>query len=197
LTAFFYTEEAVQSTGSFSFGKGPFPAKPKRDGSFETLAFAGTYRVWITSSSKTLQDYFVKAVNLGGKDVSDPGFRVGGASDSLEIVLSANGATIEGIVAGEKDQAISDVHVVCIPDANRRKRRDLYQDVRTDAKGRFKLRGLNPGEYTVFALDDDVDGIEEMMDPEFIRKHEGSGKTLKVEEGDRKSVILKLDVAND
>jgi protocatechuate 3,4-dioxygenase beta subunit len=194
LTALFYTEEAVQSTGSFAFGN---PAKVKRDGSFETLAFSGTYRVWVTSSSKALQDYFVKAVNLGGKDVSDPGFRVGGASGSLEIVLSANGATIEGIVAGEKDQAVSDVHVVCIPDANRRKRRDLYQDVRTDAKGRFKLRGLNPGEYTVFAVDDDVDGIEEMMDPEFIRKHEGSGKTLKVEEGDRKSVVLKLDVAND
>jgi hypothetical protein len=197
LTAFFYTEEAVQSTGLFSVGKGPLPAKVKRDGSFETVAFAGTYRVWLTSSNKALQDYFVKAVNLGGKDVSDPGFRVGGASDSLEIVLSANGATVEGIVAAEKDQAVSDVHVVCIPDANRRKRRDLYQDVRTDVTGRFKLRGLNPGEYTVFALDDDVDGLEEMMDPEFIRKHEGSGKTLKVEEGDRKSVVLKLDVVND
>jgi len=197
LTVFFYTEEAMQSTGLFSVGTGPLTANPKGDGSFETLAVAGTYRVWVVSSNKSLQDYYMRAVNLGGKDVSDPGFRVGGASDSLEIVLSANGATIEGIVAAEKDQAVSDVHVVCIPDANRRKRRDLYQDVRTDAKGHFKLRGLNPGEYTVFALDDDVDGIEEMMDPEFIRKHEGSGKTLKVEEGDRKSVVLKLDVTND
>lgn len=197
LTALFYTEEAVRSTGLFFVGKGPLPAKVKRDGSFETVAFAGTYRVWVGSSNKALQDYYIRAVNLGGKDVSDPGFRVGGASDSLEIVLSANGATIEGVVATGKDQAASDVHVVCIPDANRRKRRDLYQDVRTDAKGHFKLRGLNPGEYTVFALDDDVDGIEEMMDPEFIRKHEGSGKTLKLEEGDRRSVVLKLDVTND
>src|SRR2546423_4780161 len=134
LTALFYTEEAVQSTGLFPVGTGLLPTKVKRDGSFEALAIAGTYRVWVTSSSKALQDYFVKTVNLGGKDVGDPGFSVGGASEPLEIVLSANGATIEGVVTTGKDQAASDVHVVCIPDANRRKRPDLYQNARTKPK---------------------------------------------------------------
>jgi hypothetical protein len=76
----------------------------------------------------------------------------------------------------------------------------------TNAEGRFKfddvkpghfiLHGLNPGEYQVFALDADVDR-DETADPEFVRTHESLGKTIKLEEGEHKNIVLKLAVSSD
>ena len=52
------------------------------------------------------------------------------------------------------------------------------------------MRGLNPGEYRIMALDEDID--VEITDPAFVRSHESIGDTIKVEEGERKSIVLKL-----
>jgi hypothetical protein len=168
----------------------------RNDGSFEmTDVPAGTYDLHIASARKSLQDYFVKAVNLGGKDIADSVFTVGGARYSMDIVVSAKGSTLEGVVVDGKDKPASDVTVICIPDAKRRERHDLYQQDTTDHRGEFSLRGLNPGEYRVFALDTDIDE-EEMTDPEFVRAHEALGQTVKLEEGERKSLVLKLDAGD-
>jgi hypothetical protein len=170
----------------------PAYAQVRSDGSFEMKSVpADTYRLQVGSSTKALRDYFVKAVNLGGKDVADSAFTVGGASSSLDVVVSANGATVEGVATDDKGKPASDVQVICIPDANRRERHDLYQLVSTDYRGHFSLRGLNPGEYRVFALDADVDA-EEITDPEFVRTHESLGQTVNLEEGERKSIVLML-----
>jgi hypothetical protein len=44
---------------------------------------------------------------------------------------------------------------------------DLYGHGRTDAKGRFLLRGLSPGEYTVVVL---ADFEEDLRQPEVMKK---------------------------
>jgi hypothetical protein len=171
-------------------------AEVKHDGSFEIRNVpAGSYRLQV-SGSRTMQDYFLKAVNLGSNDVGDSGFTVAGTSYSLDVVLSSNGATVEGVATDEKGDPVSDVQVICIPDVNRRDHHDLYKLVTTDQRGHFSLRGLNPGEYRVIALDADVDG-NEIIDPEFVRAHESLGETFKLEEGTQKTIALKLAVPND
>jgi hypothetical protein len=166
-------------------------------GSFEMKEVsADTYRLWATSD-KVLRDYFVKGVTLGGKDITDSGFTVGGATYSLEVVVSAKGATVDGVVLNDKDEPASDVRVVVIPDATRRPRRDLNQLATTDYRGRFGLHGLPPGEYRIFALDDDYLGYGEITDSEFLRAHESSGKTIKLEESEHKSIELKLEPSGD
>lgn len=163
----------------------------KRDGSFGTLALAGKYHLRLMRNSKLPRDYFVKTVNLGDKDVVDSGFTVGGGIFSLDVVVSPNGAAIEGVATDDKDKPAPDVSIICIPDAKRRERYDLYREITTDQLGHFSLRGLNPGEYQVFALDDDIDQ-DEITDPEFVRAHESLGQTVKLEQGEHKSVVLKL-----
>jgi hypothetical protein len=168
-------------------------AEVKPNGSFEMKELpADRYRLQVESASEALHDYYIKSVTLGGRDVSDSGFTTTGMSQLLDVVVSANGATIEGVVLNDNSQPASYVKVISIPDAKRQERQDLYQEVTTDHRGHFNLRGLNPGEYQVMALDEDVE--EEITDPAFVSAHESLGQTVKVEEGERKSLVLKLGV---
>jgi hypothetical protein len=165
--------------------------KVGKDGSFNIEALSGNYHVVVTSNSsgESWRDFIVKEVVLNGKDVGDSGFSLTGGLTSLEIVASAQGSSIEGNVVDEDGKPVPGVPVVCIPDASRRKRRDIYQQVETDRQGHFALRGLNPGEYQVFTLDDPADDI---TDPDFVSSHEAFGQTVALDPGERKGVVLKL-----
>jgi hypothetical protein len=174
---------------AFTEGNRPTVAQVKNDGSFEMKNVpSGTYRVIVGSGSQTLRDYFTKSVNLGGKDVADSGFTVSGATYSLDVMLSARGGTIEGTVLDSADQAVAYATVVSVPSAEHRKRPDLFQQDTADQQGHFSLRGLNPGEYTVFAWED----LEDYRDPEFLKLYEGRGQGVRLDEGERKSISVKV-----
>jgi protocatechuate 3,4-dioxygenase beta subunit len=165
------------------------------DASFEFKDIpAGDYRVLVTATGEALADYYVKSVNLEGKEVIGSGFATSASVQTLEIVLSAKGATVEGLVAKDNEPAAF-VKVITIPDADRRDQRELFQVVATDRQGHFQIRGLSPGEYRVIALDEDFD--EEITDPEFAQKYESLGQTIKVEEGERSTITLKLRPADN
>jgi hypothetical protein len=165
--------------------------KVAKDGSFNLEAPSGNYHVIVTSNSngEFWRDFIMKEVVLNGKDVGDSGFSLTGGLTSLEIVASAEGSSIEGNVVDEDGKPVADILVVCVPDASRRKRREIYQQVTTDSRGHFAMRGLNPGEYQVFTLDDPTDDI---TDPDFVAAHEALGQTVKLDAGERKGVMLKL-----
>jgi hypothetical protein len=169
--------------------------KVAKDGSFNIEAPSGNYHVIVTTNSngEAWRDFIVKEVLLNGKDVGDTGFSLTGGLTSLEIVASAQGSTIEGNVVDEDGKPASDITVVCIPDASRRRRRDIYLQAATDRQGHFALRGLNPGDYQVFTLDDPADDI---TDPDFAATHEAMGQTVKLDAGERKGVVLKLPAEN-
>jgi hypothetical protein len=168
----------------------PMMARMQADGSFVVPNVQpGNYHVVVTSSSASLRDYIVKEVNVDGKEVGDSGFSVTGGASFLDIVGSAKGSAIEGSAVDDEGKPIPDIQVVCIPDAARRKRRDIYQQVQTDQRGYFSLRGLNPGEYQVLALDD---APSDITDQDFVSAHDGQGETVTVEAGERKSIVLKL-----
>jgi protocatechuate 3,4-dioxygenase beta subunit len=174
----------------------PVRGDVKTNGSFEIKDIpADTYRLRIFAP-KALQDYFLKSVTLGGRDVTDSGFTVGGASNTLEIVVGANGATIEGVALDDKDKPASDVRVVCFPDASHRERHDLYRVARTDYRGRFSIYGVNPGEYQVFLLDEDVDQSD-VGSPEFLHLLESSAQVVRLDEGAHKSIVLRLTASDD
>jgi hypothetical protein len=156
---------------------------------------ADTYHLQVAAANDALADYFVKTVNLAGRDVTDPGFATTGVSQLLDVILSADGAVVEGTLLDDKDHPVPYVKVFCIPGAAKRQRQDLFQGATTDLSGHFRLRGLAPGEYQVIAVDEDID--EEITDPEFISAHESEGLTIKVQEGERKSIILKLPPSSD
>ena len=139
------------------------------------------------------QGFFLKSVRLGGRDVTT-GFTVSGPA-LLELVVSTKGGAVEGTVV-EKEKDVEDAHpvanatVVAVPEEKYRKLADHFGMAQTDQHGRFTVRGLAPGGYTLYAWQDLEDGV--WRDPDFLKSQEPNGTSLKVEEGSHQTVELKL-----
>ena len=175
----------------------PAHAELNKDGSFEIKDVPpDTYLLSMWSRGKVLEGCFVKAVKLGEEDVRDVGFSVAGEAYSLDVLIGANGATVDGFVRDVEDKAASDVYVFIAPSGNASARRDLYQFARTDNRGHFSLTGLSPGAFVLIAADDDPDQTDP-MDPQFVHTHESLGKSIQLKEGEHQSVELKLAPSND
>jgi len=161
------------------------------DGSFQwTDVPAGNYYVQIVGDGLVSADWFMKSVLGGGRDVNDSGISVNGGDVVLDLVASANGGVAEGVVVNDKGDPVPNAIVVAVPEMRMRGRIDRYGKTVSDQTGRFSLRALRPGDYTLFAWEN-VEG-EEYFNPEFLKSYEGQGSSLHVSEGERKSLQLQV-----
>lgn len=165
------------------------PAILNEDGSFEIKdAPVGDCQLAVGTSSDRFRDYYTKSVLLGGREVVDSGFSVSPGT-VLDVLVSAKGAGVEGTVVDGAGKPVAEANVVTLPSSGKLGRPDAYQFGRTDEKGHFDLRGMNPGEFLVLAFEE----IEEdYRTPEFVKRFEGKGEKVELEEGAKKSVVLKL-----
>ena len=101
----------------------------------------------------------------------------------LDIVIGANPGSLEGQVLNEVRQPIAGAYVTLFANnpADRLYRTDMYKVTGTDNSGRFKLQGLPPGDYRVFAWENVERGT--WVDSTFLRLHEERGVTIHIEEG--------------
>jgi hypothetical protein len=162
----------------------------KQDGSFEIKdASAGEYQLYVGANSDKFRDYYTKSVLVHGQEVADTGFTVGPGT-VLDVVISAKGAAIEGTVVDGAGKPVPDARVVTVPGSGKLGRPDAYQSGQTDEKGHFLLRGINPGEFLVLAFEGTQGNS--YRTPEFAQKYESQGEKVQLDEGVRKSVVLKL-----
>ncbi len=162
-------------------GPGPAsPVNPSADGSFVLEgATSGDYRIAITPE---LENAFLQSIRLGDVDVLDFGLHLDGApASSLEIVVNTNAATVEGIVLDDRGQPVPGVHVAAVPDNPIEGRTDLARNSTTDASGRFRITGIAPGDYSVFAWEDVEDRA--WLNAEFMGRYRGLGVPVQIEEG--------------
>gem|GEM_PF-582830 len=164
-------------------------ARVNEDGSFEIKDVPGAnYQLAVGAGSQKLRDYYMKSVKLGGQEVADTGFAVSPGT-VLDVLVSAKGAGIEGTVVDREGKPAREAAVVTVPSTGKLGRPDAYQLAMSDESGHFAIRGMNPGRFLVLAF-------EEMREnyrlPEFAKKYEGKGQKVELEEGERKSVVLKL-----
>ncbi len=168
----------------------PLSVNVAKDGTFKIKSVPlGNYHVVLSAGSNNLRDYFVKEVNVNGADVAESGFATGPGISIVEVVASARGGTIVGTVVDGDNKTVSEAQVFCAPGASRQKRSDLYQQVLTDPRGQFSLRGLNPGDYTVFVLNGEPSDVN---DPDFFKAHETEGQIVRLNEGEQKTLTLKF-----
>jgi hypothetical protein len=106
------------------------------------------------------------------------------------VTISSKGARLQGMVTNNESTPVAGVWVVAVPEESKRSLRELFKFVTTDQYGRYDLRGLAPGKYSIFSWD----GVEreEWEDPEFLRTNGAKGVTIEVVDSDTKSVDLPL-----
>jgi hypothetical protein len=133
---------------------------------------------------------YIKEARFGLTDILAEPFRFNGRdTGNLEIVLSPNVSSLDGIVTDGRASAAPEAQVVLIPKRSRH-RTDLFKTVATDQDGRFALTNLAPGEYTLYAWE----AIESnrWFDPDFVSADEQYGQSIQLSESSRHSVTLRL-----
>jgi hypothetical protein len=174
-----------ESQGTLGF------AKLKPDGSFEFKNVPpGLYELNVSGDAKAFTNSYVESLAMGTKNYVDTGLNVSSGTLSVEVTVSDGAGIVEGTVTSEKDEPVADSVVVAVPDAQFRKQASRYQRASADQTGRFTLRGLRPGTYTLFAWER-LEG-DEYRDADFLKPLEGRGVEVKVEKSSRQTVPLKI-----
>ena len=106
------------------------------------------------------------------------------------MVVSTNGGTIEGIVTtGDRKPSVSST-VVLVPEMTHRINSELYKVTTTDIDGRFTIRGIHPGLYSLFAWESVPSGA--YLNSVFLTKYESRGFVVNVVQQSKNTAELRV-----
>jgi Carboxypeptidase regulatory-like domain len=134
---------------------------------------------------------YVKSVRLSGQEALDKllDLRQARSAPALEITLGAKAGSVEGSVRG--DSKTLPASVILVPEPIRPNQPFLYKQASTGSDGRFKMTGLAPGDYKLYAFEEEAD-LTYYIDPEWAKPLETAGDKVTIGENGRESVELRL-----
>ena len=134
---------------------------------------------------------YVKSVRLSGQEALDKGLdlRQARSAPALEITLGAKAGAVEGLVRG--DGKTLPASVILVPEPIRPNQPFLYKQASTDSDGRFTMSGLAPGDYKLYAFEEEAD-ITLYIDSEWAKPLETGGDKVTISENCREKIELKL-----
>jgi len=121
-------------------------------------------------------------VRIGAVSVFDSGFEFGREPiGPLQVTLRSGAATVDGVVRDGSNKPVANATVVVIPPESRRDNHELYKTAKSDATGKFTVRGIAPGNYKLFAFEGLAGG--EFYNARFLSRYEVRGKPINVAQG--------------
>ena len=157
-----------------------------------TLAADGTFALGplaaatVVPQVMNLESVYLREVRVDERPVEGQSIDLTALSGTvrLELVMSANGAVIEGGV-GNAVGAI----VVLEPQFGQSFRRSRYRVTKSDQGGNFKLTGIAPGEYRLYAFEDIDDGA--WLDSNYMATFSGKGEPVKLAGKETRTINLR------
>ena len=150
------------------------------DGSFRIpYVMPGRYRLFPSIPP----DLYASAARLGTENILGRPFEIGPDSGPLILELGGPGAQVEGVVSA-RDGAVADgAQVILVPRIGLREDQSSYKTATTDELGRFRVSGIRPGPYTVFAFSE----IERnaWLNATFMAPHLPRGVPIDVDDNER------------
>jgi hypothetical protein len=133
---------------------------------------------------------YVKSIRMGNGDVLSEGLQVfSKAPGPMEIEIGVNAGAVSGVAVDSKQETLSNAIVALVPDSlTLRRRPDLYRSAVTGPNGQFKLQGIAPGDYKLFAWE--YADADAWQDAEFLRTYEGNGELIHIDAGARKEARI-------
>jgi len=176
---------AIAAVGNPSPTYQGIPARaviPKADDGTFTIANIPQSRYRVEMGAGLPPDLYLSDVRAGAISVLDTGFEVGREPLALlQVALRSGAGTVEGVVRDGTNKPVPNATVVVVPTEARRENRVLYKSAKSDASGKFTVRGVAPGGYKLFAFEGLAGG--EFYNSRFLSKYEFRGKSINVGQG--------------
>ena len=164
----------------------------KADGTFELKGLSG-HR--IIRAANLPQGWMLKAVRVGGADVTDTGmeFKPGESASSIEIVATSKTTEVNGGVTATDGTAVKEFTVVIFSDDPEHWAMPMSRWIsgaRPDQEGRFKIRNMPAGSYYAAAVDYLESGA--WTDPELLDRLKTNAKRFTLADGEVETLDLKI-----
>jgi protocatechuate 3,4-dioxygenase beta subunit len=168
-------------------------ARVHDDFSFEAAVQAGVNSVRLMGMPNNLA---LKAVRVGGVDVTDSGFDVkpGENVRGIEVELTSHPTVVSGQVADSRGAPAKDCTVVIFArDERKWEGASRYvRQTRSDQDGQFRISGLPPGDYHAAA----ADGFQQLDlagDPDVLKQIRDRAAGFSIGEGETKVISLRIE----
>jgi len=187
------TQVRITAPSTDLTGFGPQPnARVDKDGRFTLSGVsAGTHLV---RSNGNLRGWTLKSVTVGGRDVTDTPIdvRSGQTLSNVTIVFTDKINEISGTITTTTGVPMPDYTVLAFPTDPSLWRPQARQiaTTRPDQTGKYRLRGLPPGEYYVTTVDPAEQG--EWFEPAYLDEHRAGASRLTLGDGDVKTQDFKV-----
>lgn len=182
------TQFRITAPSSDQSDFGPQPnARVDKDGRFTLSGLsAGAHLIRPSNGSRT---WILKSVTVGDRDVTDTPFQVRSGENlaNVAVVFTDKQSEINGTLTTENGTPVPDYTVLAFPaDATLwRPQSRQIMTARPDQTGKYRIRGLPPGDYYLATVDPSQQG--EWFEPAYLDEHRSDAVRMVLSEGDVKT----------
>ena len=139
---------------------------------------------YVLEMSNLPQDLYLKATRFGNAGLERPlTIEAQPPANPLQILLGSDGGHMQA-------QSLPGANFVLVPDAARRGRREQYRVAGAGDDGRVTIRGIPPGNYTIFAWEDLEPNA--YLNADYLQIYEDRGVPVRISPGENPAVAVRM-----